>query len=56
MISKSKQAELRGRLFRHLDGLVTAPSAFELYEKGVLQFIQENGKVRSVRALRKIQG
>ena len=44
MISKSKQAELRGRLFCHLDGLVTAPSAFELYDKGVLQFINDNEK------------
>ena len=43
MISKAKQAELRGQLFRHLDGLVTAPSAFELYQSGVLQFINENG-------------
>ena len=44
MISKSKQAELRGILFRHLDGLVTAPSAFELFDKGVLQFIDEQKK------------
>ena len=44
MISKSKQAELRGRLFRHLDGLVTAPSAFELFDKGVLQFLNDQGE------------
>ena len=41
MISKAKQAEYRGRLFRHLDGLVTAPSALELFDKGVLQYINE---------------
>lgn len=44
MISKSKQAELRSRLFRHLDGLVTAPSAFELFDKGVLQHIAKGGE------------
>ncbi len=43
MISKSRQAEYRGRLFRHLDGLVTAPSAFELYDKGVLRHINDQG-------------
>ncbi|MGI9545832.1 MAG: class I SAM-dependent methyltransferase [Flavobacteriaceae bacterium] len=41
MISKSKQFELRGRLFRHLDGLVTAPSAYELYSNGVLDYLQD---------------
>ena len=44
MIPKSEQAALRARLFRHLDGLVTAPSAFELFSKGVYQFIGEQEK------------
>ena len=39
MISKIEQSELRGRLFRHLDGLVTAPTAYELYAKGVLDLL-----------------
>lgn len=39
MISKSEQAELRGQLFRHLDGIVTTPTAFLLHSKGILDFI-----------------
>ncbi len=35
MITKSEQAKLRSRLFRHLDGLVTAPTAYELHKNGV---------------------
>ena len=42
MISKSEQAVLRGRLFRHLDGLVTAPTAYELYRKGVLEYLRQH--------------
>ncbi len=37
MISKSEQSQLRARLFRHLDGLVTAPTAYELFKHGVLE-------------------
>ena len=52
MISKAQQAQLRGRLFRHLDGLVTAPTAYLLSEKGILNRINEEGtasltKIRS---------
>ena len=42
MISKSEQVVLRGRLFRHLDGLVTAPTAYALYEKGVLEYMGQH--------------
>lgn len=42
MISKSKQSELRGRLFRHLDGLVSAPTAYELFIKGVWYQLARN--------------
>lgn len=45
MISKAEQADLRGRLFRHLDGLVTAPTAFLLYSKGILDQINDRGTV-----------
>lgn len=34
-MNKIHQAQLRDDLFRHLDGLVTAPTAFALYQKGV---------------------
>ncbi len=42
MIAKSEQAKLRGMLFRHLDGLVTAPTAYELLEKGVWDRLAKN--------------
>ncbi|TBX66638.1 class I SAM-dependent methyltransferase [Flavobacterium silvisoli] len=37
--------ELRGILFRHLDGIVTAPTAYSLYKKGVLDYILEEQAV-----------
>ena len=30
---------LREEIFRHLDGIVTAPTAFALHEKGVLTYL-----------------
>lgn len=39
------KGELRGILFRHLDGIVTIPSAYSLYKKGVLDYILEQKKV-----------
>ncbi|MEN8788359.1 MAG: class I SAM-dependent methyltransferase, partial [Flavobacteriaceae bacterium] len=42
MISKSEQSKLRGRLFRHLDGLVTAPTAYDLFIKGVWDQLANN--------------
>lgn len=41
MISKSEQAEYRGNLFRHLDGIVTAPTAYALHEKGIPGYLLE---------------
>jgi len=38
-------SELRGILFRHLDGITTAPTAFSLHKKGVLSYILQNQKV-----------
>ena len=40
MIDKSK---LRSKIFKHLDGLVTAPVAVSLNKKGVLQHFLDNG-------------
>jgi len=39
MLSQSQKSELRNQLFRHLDGIVIAPSASALYEKGVCDYI-----------------
>jgi hypothetical protein len=35
----------RSTIFKHLDGLVTAPVAFSLYKKGVLDYILKHKKV-----------
>ena len=40
-ISKQEKAQYRASLFRHLDGIVTAPSAYELYAKGVTDYLLE---------------
>ncbi len=45
MISKQSQAIYRADLFRHLDGIVTAPSAYALFEKGVTDYILQNKEV-----------
>lgn len=39
------KSELRGILFRHLDGIVTVPAAYSLYKKGVLNDILQQKKV-----------
>ena len=44
MITKSEQAIFRSRLFRHLDGLVSAPTAYELFEKGVWDLLEKEGR------------
>ena len=41
MIDKNR---LRSTIFRHLDGLVTAPVALALHKKGVLDFILKNNE------------
>lgn len=41
MIDKN---QLRSKIFRHLDGLVTAPVALSLHKKGVLDFILKNNE------------
>ncbi|NNE27567.1 MAG: class I SAM-dependent methyltransferase, partial [Saprospiraceae bacterium] len=45
MLTKREKSELRSILFRHLDGIVTAPSAYELYDKGVLDYILKHKNV-----------
>jgi SAM-dependent methyltransferase len=45
MLSKEKRSEFRNKLFRHLDGLVVAPSAYALKEKGVTDYLLKQGSV-----------
>lgn len=45
MLSKEEKRQFRGDLFRHLDGVVVAPTAFTLQEKGVLEFLLQQDKV-----------
>ncbi|MCB0643196.1 MAG: hypothetical protein KDC44_16220, partial [Phaeodactylibacter sp.] len=40
-LTKIQKAELRSTLFRHLDGLVVAPTAMTLYAAGVLPYLLE---------------
>lgn len=46
MLTKSEQAVLRARLFRHLDGIAAAAPVNALFQKGVIQYLEENGEVR----------
>jgi len=39
MISKEEKSEMRSTLFLHLDGIVTAPTAFALHEQGVTNYL-----------------
>ncbi len=45
MLTKDQKRELRSDLFRHLDGIVTAPTAFALHEKGVLEYLEKQQSV-----------
>ncbi|WP_191859910.1 class I SAM-dependent methyltransferase [Hanstruepera ponticola] len=42
MLSKTDKEQLRGIIFRHLDGIATATTAYSLYKKGVLDFLLNN--------------
>lgn len=44
MLTKHNKEQLRGTIFRHLDGIATATTAFALHKKGVLQFILNHKK------------
>ncbi len=41
MLTKSDKSQLRGIIFRHLDGIATATSAFALHKKQILDYILE---------------
>ena len=44
MSNTLNKSELRAVLFKHLDGIVTAPVAFSLHQKGVLAYLLERQK------------
>jgi SAM-dependent methyltransferase len=50
MLTKSDKSQLRSIIFRHLDGIATATSAYALHKKKVLDFILKN-KTVSVESL-----
>ncbi len=45
-MTKDEKNKLRSDLFRHLDGIVTAPVAFALYKKGILDFLLKSKRVQ----------
>ncbi len=45
MLSKEEKHQYRSDLFRHLDGLATAPTAFTLHEHGVLSYLLEQEEI-----------
>ena len=45
MLTKTDKETLRGTIFKHLDGIATATTAFALYKKGVLPYILQHKKV-----------
>ncbi len=44
-MTKAEKNNLRADLFRHLDGIVTAPTAYVLYETEILIYLFQNKKV-----------
>ncbi len=44
MLSKEEKTIQRGILFRHLDGIVTVPTAFVLWQQGVTEYLLKNKK------------
>ena len=45
MLTKSDKEQLRGNIFRHLDGIATTSTAYALHKKGVLKYLLEQKKV-----------
>ena len=55
-MDKNEKKKLRGDLFRHLDGIVTAPAAFALQQKGVLDHLLAEKKATLKRTAEKFGG
>ena len=49
-LTKQDKATLRATIFRHLDGIATAPTAYTLLERGILEHLLEH-KVADVTEL-----
>ncbi|TVZ59955.1 hypothetical protein NA63_2498 [Flavobacteriaceae bacterium MAR_2010_105] len=45
MLTKSDKEQLRGTIFRHLDGIAVATTAVSLHKKGVLDYILKHKRV-----------
>ena len=45
MLSTEQKKEFRSELFRHLDGFVTAPTAFALHKQGIFQYLSDQKEV-----------
>ena len=45
MLTKNQKIELRSDLFRHLDGIATAPTAYVLKENGILDHLLQKGEI-----------
>ena len=45
MLTKNDKVQLRGNIFRHLDGIATATTVFALHKKGVLDLLLKNKTV-----------
>lgn len=45
MLSREQKRNYRSEIFRHLDGIATAPTAFTLYENGVLRLLLEKQRI-----------
>ena len=45
MLTKQEKEQLRGTIFRHLDGIAISSTAYTLHKKGVLNYIFEHKKV-----------
>lgn len=43
-MNKKEKKQLRSDLFRHLDGIVTAPTAYVLYENNILKYLLKEQK------------
>ncbi|MDA9264509.1 hypothetical protein N9P71_06575, partial [Saprospiraceae bacterium] len=43
-MDRQQKVQFRSELFRHLDGIVTIPTAYLLHSSGVLDFILSEGK------------
>jgi len=46
MLTKKDKVQLRGTIFRHLDGIATATTTYALHKKGVLDYLLKNKTIQ----------